>query len=189
MKLASLVMIVTATLTARTAHAQPESNTFEPKSSGVALGLSLGMTAAGIGMSAAGLAMKDGPFATSLTTAGFAGVMLGPSAGHFYAREYGTPGLYIRWASLAVAGAGLLMMVVGTTESVVGHGDDDKVGLGNALAIGGLVGVGVGATWDIVTAPSAAKRYNQERAALVFTPVVLPAADGPAAGAGIVGRF
>jgi hypothetical protein len=103
-----------------------------------------------------------------------------PSAGHIYAGDYVSPGLVGR-----VAGGGLLVLaladpfhhdgleIVSDTARTVGLG-------GLALMVGGTI-------YDVVSARSAARRYNARK--LELAPTAFATANGPVAGVGLGGRF
>jgi hypothetical protein len=97
----------------------------------------------------------DGQEATGVQTAigivGIAGMVLGPSAGHWYVGEGVTTGLTLRVAG--VAGIAAIAM-----------GDPHMNHLG-VWIVGGLASVGVyeaGFIWDLVTLPRSVRRYNQQ---------------------------
>ena len=97
---------------------------------------------------------------------GMAGMVLGPSAGHWYAGEGVTTGLVLRGS--AVTG----MIFLALRDPYL----DDPV-----LTIGGLIAaVGVwetGVIWDLVTLPRAVRRHNQ-RIDMLVTPVVTDRSAG-----------
>jgi hypothetical protein len=100
-------------------------------------------------------APDDGHQATTFQNAmgivGIAGMVLGPSAGHWYAGEGVTTGLALRLTGAAVIG-GL----------VVGDPHANHVGM---LIVGGITGVGLweaGVIWDLATLPRSVRRYNKQ---------------------------
>jgi hypothetical protein len=97
---------------------------------------------------------------------GMAGMVLGPSAGHWYAGKGVTTGLVLRGS--AVTG----MVFLALRDPYL----DDPV-----LTIGGLIAaVGVwetGVIWDLVTLPRAVRRHNR-KTELLLAPVVGEHASG-----------
>ncbi len=175
---------------ARVASADASPHVPEEKSAGVALGLSLGATTAGVAMGALAFAIDDDSAQAMLIGGATIGVLVGPSLGHYYAHEKWSVGAVIRFVSGGVVAAGAVAIVVGATDEVVEGDGDSKLSVGNVLLVGGLVGIGVGAVVDIVTAPRAAHRYNESLASNIsISPTVLRSADGPAMGFAVGGRF
>lgn len=90
------------------------------------------------------------------------GLVVGPSAGHWYADELATTGL-------AVRGGGLLAMLLGVVTmpcmgDECGGGDDDdgegRLAGGITLLLAGAAAVVVGDIIDLADADDAARRYN-----------------------------
>jgi hypothetical protein len=97
----------------------------------------------------------DGKDATAAQNAlgvvGVAGMLLGPSAGHWYVGEGVTTGLALRLT--AAAGVGALAI-----------GDPHMSHLG-VWILGGITCVGVyeaGVIWDLATLPRSVRRYNKQ---------------------------
>ncbi|HTL35733.1 MAG TPA: hypothetical protein VL326_21535 [Kofleriaceae bacterium] len=108
---------------------------------------------------------EDGQSATPLQTTfgvvGIAGLVLGPSAGHWYLGEGVTTGLALRLTGAAVIG-GLAIS------------DPHAEHLG-VLIVGGITGLGLyeaGAIWDLVTLPRSVRRYNKRQLDLQLAPLV-----------------
>src|SRR5262245_38985247 len=98
---------------------------------------------------------------------GIAALVLGPSAGHWYAHRTITTGLVLR----GVAAAGIATLAIADP-----HGEN----LG-ALIVGGVAAVGtweVGVIWDFATLPRSVRRYNRERRQLQLAPLVAPSTTG-----------
>jgi hypothetical protein len=128
---------------------------YEEKSGGVALGLSVGFTAGGLVLLASGNEI--------MALAGFGAFVVGPSTGHWYAHEAWNPGMGVR-----LAGVG--MFIIGLTQVDLsfgfGHETDDEEEdetVGTALIIGGMAAYVVGGLYEIISAPRAAERYNEDR--------------------------
>lgn len=169
------VALVLATTTA--AHAAPATETSDVKSESGAVGLSVASTVAGGALFAAGLGTESGP----LLAVGAGALILGPSAGHWYAGKSLTWGLPIR-----IAGAGLAVM--GTYEAIgcVIAADDDGCSAPE-MVIGGLVLVGVGTVLDIATAGRSAREYNERH--WQVTPTLVSDGQSQGMGLGIGGSF
>lgn len=101
---------------------------------------------------------------------GFAGMVLGPSAGHWYAGEGVTTGLVLRGS--AVTGMVFLALRDPYLDTPV-------------ATVGGLIlALGVwetGVIWDLVTLPRAVRRHNK-RLDLLVTPMVTERSAGLAVG-------
>ena len=163
-------------LAARIASAEPDT-----RSENTALLLSLGGTAASVAMIASG-EHNHSNGGDSLVTIGVLSTLVTPSFGHWYAGDYLTAGMGIRAASAAsmLVGVGQIVSCEGTD-----HSCDNSAGF---FIIGGLIGYGAGALYDIATAPRAARRYNAEHRTFVM-PTVLNPPSGPVMGVGIGGSF
>jgi hypothetical protein len=154
-------------LLARTAAAEPT----EEKSVVVAYGLTIAATS--VPVATAGIVGGDDPQGTRGNVAGIvatAALLLGPSAGHWYAGETWTTGLTLRLGGAAVLGA----MVLREQQEPLGTG---------TLIVGGMSAAGLiaaGMLWDFVTVPSAVRRANRERQL-----VLAPTTNGFA----VAGRF
>jgi hypothetical protein len=102
--------------------------------------------------------------------------VLTPSAGHWYAGRFFTTGMGIRLASGTVATLGLVMMIQNDEAIISSH---------KSIFIGGVIGVGIGAIWDIATVGSAVDDWNAKHAQVA--PAVMKTGDGY--GIGLVGSF
>jgi|LNFM01.2.fsa_nt_gb hypothetical protein len=154
-----------------------DASTAEPKSEATATAISLVGTLAGGAILAASWNTDSG----ALLLAGTGALMLGPSAGHWYAGKALTWGLPIR-----IAGAGLTAM--GTYQAigcVIAEDDDDCSA--PEMVIGGLVLVGVGAVLDIATAGHSAREYNERR--WQVTPTLVSDGQSQGMGLGVGGAF
>jgi hypothetical protein len=133
------------------------------------------------GVVGAGLMLGAHHDGTALTI-GTVTLLVGPSAGHWYAGHVVTTGLGIRAAGLVTAGVGIDLLV----------GCDGEPGCSTTPGWS-LVGAGfgvmvAGAVWDSVTARGAVRDWNQ-RHAVTLVPARLPSARGDALGLALVGRF
>lgn len=154
-----------------------------PKSENTALALSLGGTAASAALVIAGGQSNNG----GMITAGLLSSLVTPSLGEWYSGTLVTPGMGIRAAS-AVA------TVVGFAQAMKcfdADGDCHTPDSAGVLLFGGLIGYAGGAIYDIATAPSAARRYNQRHGLqLTLAPTPLRTPSGQATmGVGIGGTF
>lgn len=172
-----LVPLVIAA-TAASAHAQPADATDVPgeKSPGLALGLSLLGTGAGVAALFAASNVDDGELVGTL---GIAALVVGPSLGDFYAGEPDRAVRHaaIRLGAVATMGAGLALFF----SSPCAFGSENEcpetredAGLGIFVA-GALLGAG-SAVYSIIDAPFAARRTNLASRPLTLlpTPIVGP---------------
>lgn len=138
-------------------------------SPGTAVLLSAGATVASWTVMIA--AAHDNSRATEgLALTGALGTMIGPSLGHWYARDYLTVGLGVR-----VLGAGAMLGGAATAFRDLFDFDGNRDDSGAAvLLVGGLIAYGAGSVYDIATAGSAATRYNAHRHQLAVAPLVNP---------------
>lgn len=168
MRLLLVILLLTTTIT--TASAQPEP---EPRSEDMALGLSLGITALSWGALIAG---SESPGAASV---GLAGVVLGPTTGHWYSGRIATWGLGLRVVGAAAA-------IVGLVEALE-HSDchDSSEPAGVILIPIGLLAFAGGTVSDIFTARGAAREYNERQRTVSIVPMV----NAGTAGLGVVGQF
>jgi hypothetical protein len=164
------------------AHAQPGMTEPVPppapvaqKDAGVATVLSLAGTGAPVLIVLAASGGSNDGTAKGVLLAGVT-AMFAPSAGHWYAGTFFTPGMGIRIASGALATGSLFLLIA--SEGEAGEGVEHAFWLG-------VIGLGVGAVYDIATAPERARAWNRRHAPV--TPTVLKIGDGY--GAGLVGRF
>jgi hypothetical protein len=114
---------------------------------------------------------------------GLAAATVGPSLGQWYAGRWFTAGLGIRLASTA-------LVVTALELDRRCHAGCGKEGTYATLAYVGIGGLVVGAVHDIVTAPGAAREYNQKHAlTLSLGPTLLRSPGGPAYGLAAHGSF
>ena len=100
-----------------------------------------------------------------------------PSAGHWYAERFFTPGMGIRALGVTVSGLALMAAIAN---------DDGSSSGAVKLFYGGLGLVTVGAIWDIATAGSAVDDWNRRNVPAV-APTVMKTGDGY--GFGLAGSF
>ncbi len=149
-----------------------------PKSESTATAISLVGTLAGGALFAASWNMDSG----GMLLLGTGALMLGPSAGHWYAGKALTWGLPVRIAGAGLVAAGAL---AGLGCSGVSLGEDDCGG--GDMVVGGLVAIGVGAIIDIATSSGAAREYNERH--WQVTPTLVSDGQSQAMGFGIGGSF
>lgn len=148
-----------------------------PRSTWVATGLAVGVTSAGLAIGS----IADGidPHASSpLTLAafgvGYAALVAGPSAGHWYAGE--------RWHALrwtAIRTAGLTAAVGGIYLAFDATDDDRNLVPGILLATAGTAAFATGLAWSLFDAHGAAHRANaRTRPAYGVQPLLLPGGTG-----------
>ena len=180
MKLACLAA-ATALLASTAAHADtPEGG----KDENTALLLSLGGTAASVALVVAG-ANSEGSNGDSLVTIGLLSSLVTPSFGHWYAGDYFTAGMGMR------AGGGLLAIVgLGQALGCAFAEESDSSCNGDSGAAFMLLGVGLyagGTIYDIATAPSAARRWNEHH--LQLSPMMVSSGAHSGMGVGLGGTF
>jgi hypothetical protein len=164
------------------------------KDPGVALGLSLGITAGGMAAMVIGGGL-DSELGGGIATAGVLAWFIGPSTGHAYAGRMGNTGLAIRGISMlaaTVAIGGLIGCIAGSGDDVDDHehlGDDD-CGMFTGLLVGSSIGYLGGAVYEIVDAPRAARRHNARYGLDVQVAPALVGGDaGRGPGFAVAGRF
>jgi hypothetical protein len=124
------------------------------------------------GLSAPDDGAKATTFQNAMGVVGIAGMVLGPSAGHWYVGEGVTTGLTLR----LVGTAGL---------AAIAMGDPNMSHLGVWIA-GGLTCVGIyeaGFIWDLVTLPRSVRQYNKRQLQLA------PMAGNGTTGLSLAGTF
>ncbi|HTL34846.1 MAG TPA: hypothetical protein VL326_17075 [Kofleriaceae bacterium] len=136
------------------------------RSPGVALGLSLGFTAAGAGLITWGYAegnggRSGGPTKSTIGTIKTTGVLVafvGPTTGHIYAGKTWNRGLKWRLISLGAFAVTGTITLVGSA----GSKEVEPVTLAFAIAAGASATAYLGATvYEVATAPRAARRHNR----------------------------
>ncbi|HVK78531.1 MAG TPA: hypothetical protein VM734_34765 [Kofleriaceae bacterium] len=155
------------------------------RSEATALGLSLGVTAAGLGVMAASLQYEESDFGPVFAV-GSAVALIGPSAGHIYAGE---PGRAVATTLIRAGGAGLVVAGASQFELCILAPCDDHDDNGPAvllMAAGTAVIVGA-AVYDFIDTPRAVRRANAR--ALQVTPTVLASSSGLAPGLAFGGSF
>jgi hypothetical protein len=168
------------------------------RSPGVALGLSLGVTAGGAALVAAAGAMSDSDLGSGLGLAGSLALLVGPTTGHWYANRVANAGLGVRAVSASVGvvaftGLGLCAFdgIDLDPDSDPDPDDDTECSLWGALAVTAGVAYVGGTIFEIATAPAAARKYNREYGLDVqVAPTAIRAGDGSQApGLAVAGRF
>jgi hypothetical protein len=144
--------------------------TAELKSERTATAATVAGTLAPIAMMVAASQVDDAA-AGPLALAGAAGLVLAPSAGHWYSGEIMTRGLVLRLAGVMVATSALIMAFDddcllycpgAAPRPIISHSDpegDNGMMAGLALVGAGLFVAGV--VHDIATADDAAREYNR----------------------------
>lgn len=175
----NLVVVIAIVLLGRTASAQPPGETpvkkVERKSLASAYLITIAATAVPVAISAIGAEDGDGRGAAVFGVIGVAGMVLGPSAGHWYAGERVTTGLVLR---VGAAGA---VVALAVNDPQLEHPAPTLLGLLAAVALWET-----GVIWDAVTLPRAVRRYNRAHQ-LAVTPLVT--GDGPTTGVAVAGTF
>ncbi len=176
--LVSTVLVLSSSIAAAqpAATAPAATATYDEVNPHVALGLSLGLPAAGVAM----LAVIDVDDQIPLMLAGVGLVTFGPTSGHWYQGRIITPGLVMR-----TAGAAALFWGLGAAENI----DDDNKGFNMAMTVA-LLSFGVGTIYDIATAPIEARKTNtRNRERAIQRMSVAPTVSGDHAGFVLAGRF
>jgi len=133
-------------------------------SESTALWLSLGGTAASWGLIVASTQFKGS--GTGVATVAVLGAVGAPSLGHLYADSFGVRGLGLR---LVGAGAAVLGVLWRTVEV----DDRDRVRASTRwLLYGGTALLIVGTIDDLVTVPSAVRRYNLRLHGMAIAPMI-----------------
>ena len=189
----SLALAAPPSLTAPTPGTELPRSAAQAKSPTKAFEYSLAGTLIPLGLFALGAAAEgnngvDNDLSTSLMLTGIAGIMIGPSAGHFYA-EGGlvkTPGLAMRAGGASAFVLGGIIYVgeaIGGSSSCILANDPacespPPGNLGPALIFGGLALVTVGTIYDIATAGDSARRANRSHSRLRIAPVLAKRDNG-----------
>lgn len=153
---------------------EPVVETDEPGSlsPGAAMGLSLLGTALGYGAVIAG--QRYG--IRSLGYLGLAGVVLGPSAGHLYTRDHKRV-----WRGVGPRGLGLATMALGSYLVLKDNcflSRDCSAGTGGAVLVLAGAAVTIGSTvYSIIDSRKSARRMNERRRRLTFTPAPVVGPD------------
>lgn len=137
-----------------------------PKRLSTAVLVTLAATSGPLAVAALGESCDTDACAGTTGMIGLAGLVLGPSAGHWYAGEGVTTGLVLRGAA--------------TTATVFlalrdPHLESPVVTIGGLIVAAGVMETGI--LWDLVTLPRAVRRHNRDLELLV-TPVVTDRAAG-----------
>ena len=168
---------------AMTAPVEPtQASGAEVKSESTATALAIGMTLGGLALASAGVEHEDG----TVVFGGIALMMIGPSAGHFYAGEtgHGVKMTLLRTGGLLVLGAGLIetLTVADCAVTVGGSsscGSHDNHSSGEKLMwLGGATLVGA-TLYDLWDAHNAVHRANAKAArAWTVAPSIMAGASG-----------
>lgn len=168
--------IVLAVLAVLLASSTARAESIDDKSPTLATVASVGATVGAIG-----LAIRSGE-ETGLYLAS-AGLLLGPSVGHWYAGDAAVPGLVLR-------GAGFGLMALTVASAFDCRIDDSHSPSCSAATAGFVVGFGVmvvGVLYDFGTAGDSARRANLRTVKLAPAMVAGPHSQG--AGLGLTTRF
>lgn len=187
------LVVAALSLVATAAHAQPtgaqasvDAQVPELKSERSATAAAVAGTLAPIAVLGAAAAMDEGDVQTSLAVIGSVGLLVAPSAGHWYSGKLMTKGMALRLGGIGVATTSL---IAGRTLRL-GEIVTDEDHNGNEVLIGGLVVGGglvvAGIIYDIATADDAAREYNRKQAR---TLTVAPTMTNDSAGFAIAGTF
>jgi len=181
----SKLLVVAMICTVRLAHADELDGPKDPR---VALGLSVGGTAASLALTFAALGTGHG----KLAIAGAASTIVTPSFGEWYAGKPVTLGTALR----LIGGGVFLGAGESTLECMHISFDGAPACDGGAfvlplLALGGLIGYVAGTAYDIKNAPITAREYNAaHRIHVAPTPMYLRTPSGTATmGLGLAGTF
>lgn len=136
------------------------------KSAAAATTLSVGGTLGGLAAAALIDDERNGARSYAATATAGVALVVGPSLGHIYAREYGHA---LRWSGYRFVSLGTL---VGGLYLVQRHDEGYAFGAGLVLA-----GAGAGASlvtlyWDLFDAHNAAKRANRRSLPATLVPIV-----------------
>ena len=202
---AAVIAASFAAATAHVAHAQPTATSptltapmnerpSHRKSEKTATALAIAGTVAPLALLVgAGLAEtvnQDG-VAIALGVTGGVGVIVGPSAGHWYAGKAVTTGMGIRAASVTVGFAGLVM------AGLCANADEDRSVNGGCNAapyvvttLAGLAGYVTGVVYDVATAGRAVRAANERHdLRMSVMPTAVRTSTGLTPGLAAVGSF
>jgi hypothetical protein len=168
-RMRSLVFVIALCETAY-AQAPGETPPRSDESKSIASAYMLTLAATAVPVAVAALGIPEGeqahPYrAAALGTIGLAGLVLGPSAGHWYAGHKLTTGLVLRLGAAA-----------GFATLTIKNPGNDEIGF---IIVGSIVTAGlweVGLIWDLATLPRAVRSHNNRR--LQVAPLVAPNATG-----------
>ncbi|HUH04402.1 MAG TPA: hypothetical protein VML75_20545 [Kofleriaceae bacterium] len=164
------------------AFARPAQAQADDKSPWIATGLAVGVTVGGVAVGAVAESLDDDASSPATRVAqgvAYAGLVAGPSAGHWYAGEHGHA---LRWTGVRAAG---LTALVGGIVLVDRYDDGAPFTSGLALMFVGGGAYAVGLYWDLFDAHRAARRSNRRAASRVaVAPMV-----GPTVGLQLAGMF
>lgn len=146
---------------------------------GLALGISLGVTAAGYTALAIG-----GDERVALTVPGLLAAGLGPTAGHWYQERIITRGLVTRAAGVVAMGYGLSRLEFDCEHNCRNSDVSD------AMLLAGLAAFAIGSVDDIVTAPLEAHKTNRKnRARAIKSLALAPQVTDDRVGFALAGSF
>jgi hypothetical protein len=150
--------------------------------------LSLGGSVVGVATIWMGSKMHGGD--TPIMETGAAIALIAPSSGQWYSRgtAYFTPGLGMRLGGAMIMALGFGAALDNACQGggpcdvpIRDHNSDTLIGLGAAIAVGGMI-------FDVATAGSEARKANRERR-VSLQPTVMPTAHGTTTGLGLSGAF
>jgi len=147
--------------------------------------LSFGVTASSVPLLLFALDQDEsgGQLSGPLYAASALAAAFGPSVGHWYAHDGLNRGQLFR-----LGGAAATVLAVAIDPPCLLDCRRDTSNIGTIVAIAGVGVYTYGMLYEIFTAPSAAREYNQRRA-LTIAPTPLAAIDGAAPGVILSGRF
>jgi hypothetical protein len=158
------------------AHAEPSRS---PKDPTTATLVSVGATLVPIAL---GIASKNGTSGLILATAG---VVLGPSAGHWYAGEVGWTGLAIRGLGLAATA----LVIDDSFQCAIGDGGESgkNCSLADGVLFGGVSLLIGGVIFDWLRVGDSARRANAR--SVQIAPTVISGPQSTGTGLGLSGAF
>jgi len=133
----------------------------DPESPAIAIGVSAGVTVAGVAMLGAAAASAPRSALEDLAFPGVIAFVVGPHLGHFYAQDLRMT------TAMDLEVSGLVGMASGAVAGLL-ECDDAKPGCGlrdapfaYTLLIGGAAAMTTGIVWDIASSGQAVRRYNR----------------------------
>jgi hypothetical protein len=194
----SMLLLTTALLITTTAHAalaSPPSVTERTppphkKSPARARNYAIGGALLGSALFGGGALVSGGAGHHAASTAALVGgslaLVVGPSAGHWYAGKPVTTGMVLR-----AVGVGAAILSANKAAECLAEACGDNVGeLAGTVLVTGLGLVVVGTVWDLVTADDEAAAWNRRHGLDVdVAPTVIGTAHGLAPGLARAGRF
>ena len=170
LRLVIAILLVLASSRARADDTDPESPT-------LAIGVSAGVTAAGVAMTATAFASAPRSDLQGLAFPGLIAFVVGPHLGHFYAQDLAMrPPMYLELYGLAGMMTGAVAGLLECDDARPSCGLRDAP-VAYTLLAGGAAAMTTGIVWNIASSGEAVRRYNRAHH-LAFAPAPLRGGGG-----------